>query len=68
MELKSKALSLSEKVLIEAIDEILIPYAKEYVMKSENKWDDLMLPFLPQLRDALVNDLVDRIDGEDDHK
>ena len=51
-------------MLLEAMDELLIPFAEDYVKKSDNKWDDLVLPFLPQLRDALAEQ-IDKIDGQE---
>lgn len=64
LDLKKIALGIGEDLTVRIIKEVVRPMATAYILKSENKVDDILLPFLDQLEDALVQ-LADKIDGED---
>lgn len=64
LDLKKAGLSIGEDVAKAVIKDIVRPFAAEYIAKSENKIDDLLLPFLDQLETALLN-MADKIDGEE---
>ena len=66
-QLKKAMLSIGEDAVISLIKNVVRPYAEKYVLESENKIDDILLPFMAQLESALV-ELADQIDGEDDHQ
>lgn len=55
--------SAAEKMALIALDDVLMPIAKEMIEQSENKWDDMILPFLDQVREKLA-EAIDQIDGE----
>ena len=63
VDIKKAGLNIAEDTVKAVIKNIVRPYAEDYVLKSENKIDDILLPFLDQLEKALV-DLTDKIDGE----
>lgn len=63
LDLKKAGLSIAEDTVKAVIKDIVRPYAAEYILKSENKVDDILLPFLDQLEAALVQ-LADKLDGE----
>jgi hypothetical protein len=58
--------SIGEDAVVSLIRNVVRPFAEDYIAKSENKIDDIILPFMGQLEDALVK-LADGIDGEVDH-
>lgn len=64
-DLKKEALSIGEAAVIEALEKIAKPYAKFLIEQSENKYDDLLLPFVDELIEA-VKSQVDKLDGEVD--
>ncbi len=59
-DIKTLGAKLGEELVKSVISEIVRPYAEYYILKSETKLDDIMLPFLQQLEDALV-DMADKI-------
>lgn len=63
-DLKKLGLGIGEDVLVRVVKEVVRPYAEWYVVQSENKIDDVVLPFMGMLEDALV-DAIDKIDGEE---
>lgn len=63
LDIKKAGLSIAEDTVKAVIKDIVRPYAEEYIAKSENKIDDILLPFLGQLESALV-EIADKIDGE----
>ena len=60
---KDILLNLAEDNVKALIKDVVRPYAEYYVATSENKIDDIILPFMQQLEDALLG-LADKIDGE----
>ena len=60
--LKEKGLDVAEdaaKLVVEAVFE----FAEEAVLKTENKYDDVLVALLPVAK-PLVLELVDKIDGK----
>lgn len=64
-DLKKLGLDLAESTLKMAVKDVVRPYAAYYIAQSENKIDDVLLPFLDQLEGALI-EVIDKIDGEKD--
>lgn len=64
-DLKQLGLELAEDTVQSAVKKIVRPYAEWYISQSENKIDDILLPFLDQLEQAIV-EAADAIDGKDD--
>jgi hypothetical protein len=63
MDIKKVALKLAEHNAEVLIKEVIRPFAEEYIKKSENKVDDIILPFMDQLEKAML-DLAEKIDDE----
>lgn len=63
-DLKQLGLQLAEDTAQAAVKKIVRPYAEYYITQSENKIDDIILPFLDQLEKALV-EAMDAIDGKE---
>lgn len=63
MDLKKAGLDLAEDTVKNVIKNIVRPYAEEYITASENKIDDILLPFLDSLESKLI-EAADLIDGE----
>lgn len=63
LDVKKIGLEIGEDVVKAVISKVVKPYAQDYILKSENKIDDILLPFLDSLEKALV-ELADKIDGE----
>lgn len=64
-DLKQLGLELAEDTVQSAVKKIVRPYAEWYISQSENKIDDILLPFLDQLEQAIV-EAADAIDGKED--
>lgn len=64
IETKKVLLNLGEENVKVVIRQILMPKAEEFIKLSDNKWDDTVLPFLPQLEEFLLK-AADKIDGEE---
>lgn len=62
-DVKKASLGIAEDVLKMVIKDVVRPYAEAYVKKSENKIDDVILPFIDEIEKALL-DIADKIDGE----
>lgn len=62
-DIKKAGLNIAENTVKEVIRDIVRPFAEEYIQKSENQIDNILLPFLDQLEAGLVQ-LADKIDGE----
>jgi regulator of PEP synthase PpsR (kinase-PPPase family) len=62
-DIKKLGLNVAESVAEMVVKDIVRPYAEYYIAQSENKIDDIMLPFLDQLEAALV-EMIDKMDGE----
>ena len=65
LDIKKAGLNIAEDTAKAVVKNIVRPYAAQYILESENKIDDVLLPFLDQLEKALL-DLTDKIDGEKD--
>lgn len=63
VDVKKVLLSLGEENAKVIVKDLLRPLAVEFVLKSENKIDDIILPFLDMVEGELLK-LVDKIDGE----
>jgi hypothetical protein len=61
MDMKNVALNIGEEMVIRVLEEVVKPYAKELIESSENKYDDMLLPFLDEIVDALTK-IADNID------
>jgi len=61
--LKDRGLDVAEEAAQVLVEEVL-DWSEESVKLSGNKFDDLVLPFIPQLKAAALG-LVDKIDGEE---
>lgn len=64
-DVKKISMDIGEDLAKRVVTDLVKPFAAHYIEQSENKIDDILLPFLDQLEDALVN-LLDKIDGEED--
>ena len=62
-DLKNALMAIGEDMAKRVVTEIVRPYAEYYIKNSENKIDDIMLPFMDQLEDAVLN-LLDDIHKE----
>jgi len=60
--LKAKGLDIAEDSLKELLETVLT-VAEELVKKSENKYDDLLLVILPQIKPYLL-EAIDKLDGQ----
>lgn len=63
LDVKKVGLEIGEDVVKAVISKVVKPYAQDYILKSENKIDDILLPFLDSLEKALL-ELADKIDNE----
>ena len=64
-DVKQIGLGIAEETVAMVVKRVVRPYAEYFITKSENKIDDVILPFMDQLEAAIL-DVVDKIDGEDD--
>lgn len=60
---KKVALNIGEEAARQVVKELVMPLVEDLIVKSENKYDDLLLPFKAQI-EALALGLIDKIDGE----
>lgn len=60
---KKIALNIGEEAAKQVIKELVLPLLEEKILESENKYDDLLLPFKAQL-EALLLQAADKLDGE----
>lgn len=63
LDIKKVALNIGEEAIRQSVKELVMPLIEELILKSENKYDDLLLPFKAQVEEILLS-AVDRIDGE----
>lgn len=63
LDVKKAALGLAESNVKAVWKQIIRPLAEEKIVDSENKVDDVILPFMDQLEAAIMQ-LADKIDGE----
>ncbi len=63
-EIKKVIRELGEDVVKAVISKVVKPYGEHLIKSSENKIDDLALPFLGQIEAGLLA-LADKIDGEE---
>jgi len=63
-DLKQIGLGIGEDIAISVIEKIVKPYAVYAIKDSENKYDDLLLPFIDDLLKALI-DQAEKIDPSD---
>lgn len=62
-ELKKKLLNVAEDTVKVLISDFVKPELEKFIKASNNKYDDLLLAFIPQLEKALL-EVADKIDGE----
>lgn len=63
-DIKQVGLGIAEDTVKAVIKNIVRPYGEYYIKKSENKVDDILLPFLDQIEEALIK-FADKIDGQE---
>lgn len=61
---KTLGLGLVEDQLIDAV-EFILDASIDYVKKTENKFDDKLIPQIEELKSSLI-EALDKLDGEDD--
>lgn len=61
--MKKAGLNIGEDLIKAVVKDIVRPFAEQKILESENKIDDILLPFLDQLEAALLA-AADKIDGE----
>lgn len=64
LDIKAAGLGIAEDTVVAVIKKIVRPFAEDVIQNSENKIDDIILPFLDQLEAALVG-LAEKIDASD---
>ena len=64
LDAKKVALNIGEEAARQVIKELVLPLLEQKILESENKYDDLLLPFKAQL-EAMLLQAVDKIDGEE---
>jgi len=62
--LKAIMLEMGEENAKVMIKSVFRPYAEWYIQNSPNKIDDIILPFMQQLEDALLG-LAEKINPDD---
>jgi len=60
--LKSRGLDVAEEAAKVLVEEVL-DWAQASVLMTENKFDDLVAPFIPQVKEAALK-AIDKIDGK----
>lgn len=55
--------SAGEKIALIALQDVIRPLAEDMIISSENKWDDMLLPFLDEIQ-AKLEQAIDMFDGE----
>ena len=65
VDVKKELLNIGEDTAVQLVRRVVKPLAEQYIKDSDNKVDDIILPFLDMIEDALI-DLLDEIDGEQD--
>lgn len=63
LDLKKAGLNIGEDLIKAVVKDVVRPFAEQKIQESENKIDDILLPFLDQLEAALLA-AADKIDGE----
>jgi hypothetical protein len=61
--LKARGLDVAEEAAKVVIEEVL-DWCQASVLVTENKFDDLVAPFIPQLKEAALK-AADKIDGQE---
>lgn len=62
-DVKKAALNVAEDSVKSLLSNVVKPFAADYIQKSPNKIDDILLPFLDSLEAELLK-YVDKIDNE----
>lgn len=62
-QLKGHGLDVAEE-LASAVVESVLDWVAESAALSENKYDDIIAPFIPTVKPHIL-DLIDKIDGEE---
>lgn len=63
--LKDEGLDIAEDAAA-LIVESSLDWVSESAVKSDNKYDDLLAALVPVVKAYLLEEIVDKIDGEDD--
>jgi len=64
-DIKLAGLKIAEKTALEVVDAIVAPYAKYYAAEKGGAIGEVLTPFIDQLLEKLKEEVVDKIDGED---
>lgn len=64
LDLKKAGLNIGEDLIKAVVKDVVRPFAEQKIQESENKIDDILLPFLDQIEAALLA-AADKIDGEE---
>jgi hypothetical protein len=56
---------IAEKSAMEVMDQIVKPYAEYYAVTKGGAVGEVLKPFIAELVDYLKEEVIDRIDGED---
>lgn len=64
LDIKQASLSIAEDTVKAVVKDIVRPFAEEYILKSENKIDDIILGFMSQLESAILA-MADKIDNQE---
>lgn len=62
-DVKKAALNVAEDSVKSLISNVVKPFVKDYIEKSPNQIDNILLPFVDSLEQELLK-LADKIDGE----
>jgi len=61
---KAAAMEVMEDTAKSLISKVIRPFAESYIQNSENKIDDIILPFMAELEKHLLV-AADKIDGKE---
>lgn len=62
-DVKAAGLKVAEQTTISILEEVVKPFAKDYIKNNDVIWDDAVLPFIDEIIDALKV-LAQKIDGQ----
>lgn len=63
-DVKQAGMEVLEDTAVSLIDKVIMPFADEYIQNSPTKIDDILLPFLGELKKHLLV-AADKIDGKE---
>jgi hypothetical protein len=65
MDIKKEGLRILENIVEVVLMDVAKPKIKEFIERSDNKYDDMLLPFIDDAFDYVKESFVDKIDGEE---